>query len=126
MGSGRQWMSWIALDDAVAATTFLLNGDGPGGPVNLCAPQTVTNLDFTRALAAQLREWGAHIPVELPLGVLRVFLSCWVRLYGLICMEIFGHLKFALADAGPLSENELRQLGDLLGIADQYVPAGPA
>lgn len=68
--------------------------------------------------------WGAHIPVELPLGVLRVFLSCWVRLYGLICMEIFGHLKFALADAGPLFESELRLLGDLLGIADQYVPAG--
>jgi AcrR family transcriptional regulator len=74
-------------------------------------------------LRAQLREWGAHIPVELPLGVLRVFLSCWVRLYGLVCMEIYGHLKFALADAGSLFEDELRQLGDLLGIADQYVPA---
>ena len=61
--------------------------------------------------------------MQLPLGVLRVFLSCWVRLYGLICMEIFGHLKFALADAGPLFEDELRQLGDLLGIADHYVPA---
>jgi len=78
------------------------------------------------ALAEQLREWGAHIPVQLPLGVLRVFLSCWVRLYGLICMEIFGHLKFALADAGPLFEDELRRLGDLLGIADQYVSADRA
>jgi AcrR family transcriptional regulator len=78
------------------------------------------------ALRAQLREWGAHVPVELPLGVLRVFLSCWVRLYGLVCMEIFGHLKFAIADAGSLFEDELRQLGDLLGIADQYGPARPA
>jgi AcrR family transcriptional regulator len=76
------------------------------------------------ALRAQLREWGAHVPVDLPLGVLRVFLSCWVRLYGLVCMEIFGHLRFALADAEPLFEDELRLLADLLCVADQYVPAG--
>jgi AcrR family transcriptional regulator len=75
------------------------------------------------ALRAQLREWGAHVPVELPLGVLRVFLSCWVRLYGLVCMEIFGHLKFALTDAESLFEDELRQLGDLLGIPDHYIAA---
>ena len=72
------------------------------------------------ALVEQLREWGAHIPVELPLGVLRVFLSCWVRLYGMICMEIFGHLKFALADAEPMFEAELHGLAEVLGVTDAY------
>jgi hypothetical protein len=35
-------------------------------------------------------------------------------------MEIFGHLKFALDDAGPMFEAELRDLAEVLGIADQY------
>jgi AcrR family transcriptional regulator len=72
------------------------------------------------ALAAQLRGWRDEFPVELPLGVVRVFLSCWVRLYGLVAMEVFGHLKFALDDAGPMFEAELRDLAEVLGIADQY------
>ena len=62
MGSGRQWMSWIALEDAVAATRFLLSDEELAGPVNLCAPLPVTNDQFTRALAAQLRR-PAVIPV---------------------------------------------------------------
>jgi AcrR family transcriptional regulator len=76
--------------------------------------------DIDPALAGQLREWCAHLPIELPLGVVRVFLSCWVRLYGLVAMEIFGHLKFALDDAEPMFEAELRSLAEVLGIADQY------
>lgn len=53
MGSGRQWWSWISLDDWVAAATFLLEAD-IDGPVNLSAPEPVRNADFTRALAAVL------------------------------------------------------------------------
>lgn len=78
------------------------------------------------ALREQLREWGAHLPVELPTGVLRVFLSCWVRLYGLVCMEIFGHLSFALTDARPLFEDELRQLAERLGVPEHYTAADGA
>jgi hypothetical protein len=51
---------------------------------------------------------------------MQVFLSCWIRLYGLICMEIFGHLKFALDDAGPMFEAELHDLARVLGVADAY------
>jgi AcrR family transcriptional regulator len=69
----------------------------------------------------QLRTWCADLPVDLPLGVMSVFLSCWVRLYGLVCMEVFGHLRFALTDAGPLFEAEMRALGERLGIADEWV-----
>ena len=41
-----------------------------------------------------------------------VFLSCWIRLYGMVCMEVFGHLRFALDDAEPMFEAELRALGE--------------
>src|SRR3954451_4625574 len=71
-------------------------------------------------LGAQLREWMTTFPLELPLGVVRVFLSCWVRLYGLVAMEVFGHLKFALSDAEPMFESELHGLAEVLGVADEY------
>jgi AcrR family transcriptional regulator len=70
----------------------------------------------------QLRSWCADLPVRMPPGVMSVFLSCWVRLYGLVCMEVFGHLRFALADAGPLFEAEMRALGERLGVVDEWVP----
>lgn len=80
--------------------------------------------DIEPALQQQLRAWCADFPVQLPLGVMQVFLSCWIRLYGLVCMEIFGHLKFALADAEPMFEAELRALAGVLGVADAYAPSG--
>jgi AcrR family transcriptional regulator len=74
------------------------------------------------ALAEQLREWCSTLPVPLPLGVMHVFLACWIRLYGLVCMEVFGHLRFALHDAEPMFEAELRSLGEVLGVAADYQP----
>ena len=59
-GSGRQWWSWIGLDDEVAAITFLLDHDVTG-PVNLTAPGAVTNADFAKALGRVL-----HRPAVLP------------------------------------------------------------
>ncbi len=54
LGSGRQYMPWITLDDAVAATTHLLDGDATG-PVNVVAPVATTNADLTRALGRVMR-----------------------------------------------------------------------
>jgi hypothetical protein len=51
-----------------------------------------------------------------------VFLSCWIRLYGMVCMEVFGHLRFALADAEPMFEAQLRELAGLLGLPEGYTP----
>jgi uncharacterized protein (TIGR01777 family) len=53
LGSGRQWVSWISLDDEVAAIGHVLAGDLTG-PVNLTAPNPVTNAEFTRALSSVL------------------------------------------------------------------------
>ena len=74
------------------------------------------------ALQEQLTTWCAKLPVPLPLGVMSVFLSCWIRLYGMVCMEVFGHLRFALDDAGPMFEAELRNLGEILGVESDYRP----
>jgi len=51
LGSGRQWMSWIALPDQIAGMRFLLDDDALAGPVNLTAPEPVRNRDYTKALA---------------------------------------------------------------------------
>jgi len=53
LGSGRQWWSWISIDDEVGALIWMLNGD-VSGPVNLTAPAPVTNADFTTALGGVL------------------------------------------------------------------------
>jgi uncharacterized protein len=50
LGSGRQWMSWIALPDWVAAVRFLLSEENLSGPINLVAPNAVTSAGFARAL----------------------------------------------------------------------------
>ena len=52
-GSGRQYMSWITLDDEVRAILHLLGGDLTG-PCNLTAPNPVTNAEFTEALGSTL------------------------------------------------------------------------
>jgi AcrR family transcriptional regulator len=66
-------------------------------------------------LRRQLRAWCSALPVELPIGAGQVFLSCWIRLYGMVAMEVFGHLQFALPDAEPMFEAELRDLAVKLG-----------
>jgi AcrR family transcriptional regulator len=78
--------------------------------------------DIDPNLQKQLQDWCTKLPVPLPLGVMHVFLSCWIRLYGLVCMEIFGHLRFALNDPEPMFEAELLALGTVLGIGDEYRP----
>ncbi len=58
LGSGRQWMSWVALPDVVAAVRFLLTAQ-LSGPVNVSAPNPVRNAEFTKALAAALHRPAA-------------------------------------------------------------------
>jgi len=60
-GSGAQWQSWISIDDEVSAIMFLLEHD-ISGPVNLTAPEPVTNTDFTKTLAGVLKR-PALVPI---------------------------------------------------------------
>ena len=50
VGSGRQWMSWIDIEDMVGAIHHILNNDLLHGPVNMVAPKPVTNAEFTKTL----------------------------------------------------------------------------
>jgi uncharacterized protein (TIGR01777 family) len=50
LGGGRQWMSWIALTDVVRALSFMIENDSVAGPVNVVAPNPVTNAEFTDTL----------------------------------------------------------------------------
>lgn len=54
IGSGRQYLSWIALDDAVGATQHAVVTESLRGPVNGVAPEPVTNQQFTKALGRVL------------------------------------------------------------------------
>ena len=53
-GSGKQWMSWITLDDEVGAILHAIENDSLRGPVNLVAPNPVTNAEFTATLGQVL------------------------------------------------------------------------
>ena len=64
-GSGKQWMSWIALDDEVAALRCAIDDARLSGPVNLVAPNPVTNAEFADALGRAL-----HRPTVLPTPLL--------------------------------------------------------
>ncbi len=71
-GSGTQWLPWITLGDEVRAIRFLLETDVQG-PVNLTAPNPVTNVEFVRTLGAVLGR-PTIIPIpgfvrKLPAGV---------------------------------------------------------
>ena len=54
IGCGRQYFSWIALDDLVCAIVFALENDSLVGPVNAVAPGAVTNREFTKTLGRVL------------------------------------------------------------------------
>ncbi len=55
IGSGRQYMSWIAIDDLVGAISHSILADSLRGPVNAVAPNPVTNREFTKTLGRVLR-----------------------------------------------------------------------
>ena len=62
IGNGRQWMSWIDLQDVVGALLHVVKADSLSGPVNVVAPHPVTNAEFTRTLASVL-----HRPAIFPM-----------------------------------------------------------
>jgi uncharacterized protein (TIGR01777 family) len=68
IGGGRQWISWIALDDLVGAIQHLISAEDVSGPVNGVAPNPVRNAEFARVLGRVLRR-PAFFP--LPAAVVK-------------------------------------------------------
>ncbi len=62
VGSGKQWMSWISLDDEIAIINYAIENDNIRGAVNAVAPNPVTNQEFTKTLGEVL-----YRPTFLPL-----------------------------------------------------------
>jgi len=62
IGSGRQWMPWIHINDQIALIDFLLNQNDARGPYNACAPEPVRNREFAKTLGSVL-----HRPAILPM-----------------------------------------------------------
>lgn len=62
LGSGRQWVPWISLEDWLSAVLFILHRADIAGPVNVVGPEPVTNATFTEVFAREL-----HRPAIMPI-----------------------------------------------------------
>lgn len=67
LGTGRQWLSWIALDDEVGVILRALDDESLGGPLNATAPSPIRNADFTAALGRAL---DRPVPFPVPRAAL--------------------------------------------------------
>jgi AcrR family transcriptional regulator len=67
-------------------------------------------------LREQLAHYRELLGVDLPLGAGLTFLRCWVRLYGMVSLEVLGHMRFALDDPAPMFEITLAELAELVGL----------
>jgi len=68
------------------------------------------------SLREQLTAYCVTIDGRLPPEAAHVFLSCWIRLYGLLCMEVLHQLDFAYTDLEPVFEECLRDLAGILAL----------
>ena len=101
IGSGKQWMSWIALDDAVSAIRAAITDASLRGPINIVAPNPARNADFTRTLAKAL-----HRPAILPAPAFALRLALGEMAEALLLSSqrvipeklIEQHFKFQYAD----------------------------
>jgi uncharacterized protein (TIGR01777 family) len=73
LGNGKQWFPWIHIDDLVAAICFVLNHKNLAGPVNLTAPEPLTNSQFSRSLARALKR--PYFMPAIPSFILKLFLG---------------------------------------------------
>jgi uncharacterized protein (TIGR01777 family) len=104
LGSGRQWMSWIHLDDLTALIEFALDNPGLRGPLNATAPHPLTNTEFTHTLGAAL-----HRPAVLPVPAFALKLK-------------FGEMASVLLD----SQRAIPEALQAAGFQFRYPDLGPA
>lgn len=113
IGKGAQWMSWIAVQDAARAIVYAMEQDTLSGPLNLVAPQPVTNREFSKALGRALRR-----PALLPVPPFAIKL-----LFGRECAEatVLQSLQVKpkrLTDAGFCFEASEIEQGLRMALAD--------
>jgi AcrR family transcriptional regulator len=75
-------------------------------------PELVARLSAYRRLLGE---------APVPVGVAYTVLGCWTRLYGLVSLEVFNHLRFAFDDAEPFFEAQLREIAAVLGMTSRQI-----
>src|SRR5215213_9019774 len=107
LGSGRQWMSWIALDDHLRAMEHALATTGLHGPVNFVAPNPVTNAEFAATLGRVL---GRPALVPVPSFALELLYGEMARATLLAGQRVFPKalLRTGFHFAHPTLEQALR------------------
>ncbi|MFF3504443.1 TetR/AcrR family transcriptional regulator [Streptomyces sp. NPDC003247] len=66
--------------------------------------------DLAPSLQEQMTDYAARVDSPLPPEALHLFLTSWIRLYGLLCMEVLHQLDFAYSDLEPVFEENLQEL----------------
>ncbi|MFI0350443.1 TetR/AcrR family transcriptional regulator [Actinomadura sp. 9N407] len=79
--------------------------------------------DLDPSVREQLHAYATALDGKLPIEALHVAMSCWIRLYGLLCMEILNQLDFVYSDLTPIYEETLR---DLIAMLSAQEPPAPA
>jgi AcrR family transcriptional regulator len=72
--------------------------------------------ELPASIGEQLRAYADSTGVGLPVEAIHVFMSCWIRLYGLLCMEVLNQLDFVYSDMEPVFEECLREIAPKLGL----------
>ncbi len=72
LGSGKQWMSWMHLEDLVRAVDFIVSGQELEGPLNFCSPNPLVQRDFAKALGRTL---GRPAVLPLPATVVKLMMG---------------------------------------------------
>jgi len=93
IGSGKQWLPWIHLEDEVRAIQFLLNHESATGPFNLAAPTPVTNKEFGETLG-KVMERPALAPAP-----------------AFVMKTVFGEMSTVLLDGQRAIPNRLEEAG---------------
>jgi AcrR family transcriptional regulator len=83
------------------------------GVMRVPAPEEV-DADLLAAVSESSTDY------DMPAPLLARFVQSWAMLYGCVCMEVFGHLAWAMDDTEAMFELTIRQCAELLGIADYY------
>ncbi|RFS86304.1 TetR/AcrR family transcriptional regulator [Actinomadura spongiicola] len=79
--------------------------------------------DLPPAIREQLRAYTEKLGIELPVEAVYVTTSCWIRLYGILCMEVLNQLDYIYTDMEFLYEECLRDLAATLGLDYEPPPA---
>jgi uncharacterized protein len=79
LAAGKQWMSWIHIDDIVGLFRLAIENGAATGPINGTAPEPVRNADFARTFSSVLRKpytpWRRYVPFGPPDGLLRLLVG---------------------------------------------------